>query len=252
MLTSFSAVLPSWVPDYTLWSRHSGFIYPPNSSVSWHKWEASGPLRRADNHGYPSVSGLDASVLLVKGAIVDRVVAVVDIEGTTTAALRRIRQAVLSHNLRSGQGTASPSQGGYTELDDTLCRTLTSDRSLTDDACCASEYARYYTEVLERSDEEDSRHQEMNPFQTVMIHTVQHWSDCPCRRLLLFGTLNIGLGPPDCDVGDILCLIAGYSMPVVLRPCQDFFRFVGNVYVRGIMYGEALSDHELSSDFVIK
>jgi hypothetical protein len=83
----------------------------------------------------------------------------------------------------------------------------------------------------------------MNPFQKAMQHAVQRWSEYPCRRLLSFETFSFGLGPPDCDVGDMLSLIAGYSMPVVL---------VGNVYVRDIMYGEALSDHELSLDFVIK
>jgi len=243
--------LPSWVPDFTS-SGESGISYPSNASGPRHKWEAAGALRRTDNDSYPCISGLDASILLVKGAIIDRVVAVVDIGFPTPAALYRIRQAVLLHESRSGQGPLEPPLGDYTELDDTLWRTLISDRSRMGGISCPTEYCSYYKEVLERRNDAESPPQELNPFQKAILRAAQHWPEYPCRRLLLLETLGLGLGPPDCDNGDMLCLIAGYSMPVVLRPCEDFFRFVGNVYVRGIMYGEKLSDHEVSMEFIIK
>jgi hypothetical protein len=114
----------SWVPDFTLRSGRSGIIYPSNASYPQHKREATGPLRRTDNDSHPYVCGPDASVLVVKGAILDRVVAVVNIGFPTPAALYRIRQAILSQKSRSGQGPLGNPQGGYTELDDKLWRTL--------------------------------------------------------------------------------------------------------------------------------
>lgn len=40
-------------------------------------------------------------------------------------------------------------------------------------------------------------------------------------------------------------------MPVVPRPCAGSFQLVGNIFVRGIMHREALSDGALSVECVI-
>lgn len=78
------------------------------------------------------------------------------------------------------------------------------------------------------------------------------YPDRPQRDLLVLNDLDVGLGPPRSRVGDVLCLLAGYDMPVILRPVEDHYQFVGNAVGPGVMYGEALLDHELSVDFEIR
>jgi len=48
-------------------------------------------------------------------------------------------------------------------------------------------------------------------------------------------------GPGETRVGDMLCVLLGGKLPVVLRPVQDGqVAFVGECYVHGIMWGEAM------------
>jgi len=41
------------------------------------------------------------------------------------------------------------------------------------------------------------------------------------------------------EVGDQIALVQGGSLPYVLRPAGDKFRFVGDVCVPGVMFSEA-------------
>ena len=55
----------------------------------------------------------------------------------------------------------------------------------------------------------------------------------------------IGLAPTACEVGDIICVLHGCSVPVVLRPSWDahgesYNLLVGECYVHGMMDGEAV------------
>jgi hypothetical protein len=55
-----------------------------------------------------------------------------------------------------------------------------------------------------------------------------------------------GLGPPDLENNDIICILFGCSVPCILRSCscdKDFkhFQFVGEAYIHGRMDGEAIS-----------
>lgn len=71
-----------------------------------------------------------------------------------------------------------------------------------------------------------------------------------------------GLGPPETEQGDRICILFGCSVPCILRPRkrsggQECFEFVGEAYVYGRMDGEAItqfSTEELTSkttEFVI-
>ena len=65
------------------------------------------------------------------------------------------------------------------------------------------------------------------------------------RKFLVSRNNNwIGLAPMAAQVGDIICVLYGCSVPVVLRPQSEgggqFWQLVGECYVYGIMDGEAL------------
>lgn len=43
------------------------------------------------------------------------------------------------------------------------------------------------------------------------------------------------------QAGDIVCILLGCSMPMVLRPIDNHFELIGDIYLDGIMYGEAMA-----------
>jgi hypothetical protein len=56
------------------------------------------------------------------------------------------------------------------------------------------------------------------------------------------GLLCIGSGIT--GVGDIICVPLGCSTPVILRELKDGYRFIGDAYVDGYMYGKAIDELE--------
>jgi hypothetical protein len=66
------------------------------------------------------------------------------------------------------------------------------------------------------------------------------------RELATTGENMVGLVPPGAKIGDHICILYGCSVPVVLRKQWDneegqYWQLVGDVYVDGIMEGEAIS-----------
>jgi hypothetical protein len=53
---------------------------------------------------------------------------------------------------------------------------------------------------------------------------------------------RVGLGTGSMTRGDIVVVPLGCSTPVVLRPEGDGYRFVGDVYIHGYMYGRAVEE----------
>lgn len=53
----------------------------------------------------------------------------------------------------------------------------------------------------------------------------------------------MGLVSAAAETGDLVGIVFGATVPSILRPTgeNDRFRLVGDAYVHGIMYGEALS-----------
>jgi hypothetical protein len=52
----------------------------------------------------------------------------------------------------------------------------------------------------------------------------------------------MGLASPATKEGDIVCVLFGYQAPVVLRPVDDCYIFIGDCFVFGLMDREALQD----------
>jgi hypothetical protein len=64
------------------------------------------------------------------------------------------------------------------------------------------------------------------------------------RRFIVTEKGYLGVGPPECKPGDTACLFPGSTVPLILRQaqCEEACRYllVGDAYVHGVMYGEAL------------
>jgi len=247
--------LPSWVPDFSSSYRHDKTSYPSNAPNPFPKSSALGLLMDDSIRPFPCVAEKNGSALAAKGAILDRVIGIFETKVTSPEVVFKLREAVLSKNRRRVTKSLSGAVVIQSELEDWIWRTLIRNRGQVSSAPCPPEYGDYYSEILN----DYQRGESIKPttdggkkFVRAMQNATSFGPEYPSRRILLFKGLDIGLGPPDAEPGDLLCLLGGYSAPVVLRPFGEFFQFVGDVYVHGIMNGEALADHELPLKFVIR
>lgn len=64
---------------------------------------------------------------------------------------------------------------------------------------------------------------------------------CRRRTILALEEHTIGLGPPNTESGDVVCILHGSKLPIVLRRQGDKWRLIGQCYVDGIMFGEAVT-----------
>lgn len=61
-----------------------------------------------------------------------------------------------------------------------------------------------------------------------------------CRRLFIAKQNNVGMAPPPAQPHDQIWVLFGCWSPILLRPHQQGFKVVGDVYLHGIMAGEAV------------
>jgi hypothetical protein len=65
------------------------------------------------------------------------------------------------------------------------------------------------------------------------------------RRIMTSTDGYIGMAPAAARSGDVVCILLGGKMPVILRPVKDSrFEFIGECYVHGKMWGEAIDAME--------
>jgi hypothetical protein len=53
---------------------------------------------------------------------------------------------------------------------------------------------------------------------------------------------SMGLAPRGTEVGDIICVLLGHSVPIVLRPKGDYYSYVGQCFAYGLIDGEAVQE----------
>ncbi|KAE9369160.1 HET-domain-containing protein [Stipitochalara longipes BDJ] len=62
------------------------------------------------------------------------------------------------------------------------------------------------------------------------------------RRFFVTNTDLIGISPESAEPGDLICILLGCWMPVVLRPKDGHYIFLGEAYIHGYMYGKAMDE----------
>ncbi|KAK3703568.1 hypothetical protein LTR37_014415, partial [Vermiconidia calcicola] len=79
-------------------------------------------------------------------------------------------------------------------------------------------------------------------------HMTKLMATCNNRRMFVTRQGYIGLGPPDLQAGDKICAFIGVGPLFALRQAEnkasgaDRFTLVGDAYMYGMMFGEALND----------
>lgn len=66
------------------------------------------------------------------------------------------------------------------------------------------------------------------------------WQYLHGRRFFTTTKGNVGLGLKDIEAGDLICIVYGCHKPLIVRPHGDVFVAVGECYVQGTMFGEAM------------
>lgn len=61
------------------------------------------------------------------------------------------------------------------------------------------------------------------------------------RKLFSTDNDHLGIGAASLDVGDGVWVLAGGSVPFLLRPHHNNYRLLAEAYVHGIMHGEAVA-----------
>jgi hypothetical protein len=68
------------------------------------------------------------------------------------------------------------------------------------------------------------------------VETARH------RRFFVTDTELIGISADSVEPGDLICILLGCWMPVVLRPKDGHYIFLGEACVHGYMYGKAMEE----------
>ena len=123
-------------------------------------------------------------------------------------------------------------------------RTLVADRSSTGSACppwyqLASEHVLQNSNGLDL----DTRRLMFESSPGIVLDFLNRvqsviWG----RRLATLDQRYVVLGPRSCELGDLVCILYGCSVPVILRQIGDGeqYIFMGECYVHGMMDGEAI------------
>ena len=70
------------------------------------------------------------------------------------------------------------------------------------------------------------------------------WRRCRNRRFFVSKTGYIGTGPRVMQLGDVVVVLYGSTVPFILRPNTETYMLIGQAYVDGIMFGEAVEAHK--------
>lgn len=71
------------------------------------------------------------------------------------------------------------------------------------------------------------------------------------RTLFVTGRGAFGLGPYRVAEGDAVTILFGTQVPIILRPAQDAYTFIGDAYIESIMNGECMTEDYRELDFDI-
>jgi hypothetical protein len=72
------------------------------------------------------------------------------------------------------------------------------------------------------------------------------------RRVVVLHGGHFALVPEHAEVGDVVCVLLGCSVPAVLRRVREHYAFIGECFLSGIMQGELVRDLERLEEFELR
>ncbi|KAG2412953.1 hypothetical protein HFD88_010512 [Aspergillus terreus] len=241
-----SGQFASWVPD---WTAQSGNVKNISTlrPVPYRASASSTP--RIELLGDAGSTGLQ-----LRGLLVDRLTSVVPFanpDGPDPSFLdyhNRIRAHFDSWLRRS--------RSAYRDNEDAFARLL-----LMDDTYIGANAIAYsspihspaqtYREALQRwqaGSDGGLKGQRMDAVETFQM---QARTTCLERSFAITTNGRIALVPRMAAAGDVVALFYGATVPYLVRPAKGGFVLLGDAYVGGVMYGEAVSGGHQGRDIVL-
>ncbi|EJP62114.1 heterokaryon incompatibility protein [Beauveria bassiana ARSEF 2860] len=245
------ADLPTWVPD---WSRIGRLGRQELISLvaDFHLFRTSQPV--------PEIVFLDEYTLQRRGFACNIVRRVFRYAATFSPTLQDRRAACVDAMLDFVRLYAQDSTDDKDSLETRLWRTITA--GFADDAQSRNGYRECSRKLLRQEPmpveeisaegidwiqmyseptEEDDR-----PQTRVDKFIADAWSkvvDVGSYRTL-FATKDgrMGLGPSEMQPGDLVAVLAGNTVPVILRQVDSAHQYLGQAYIEGMMHGELDAD----------
>ena len=231
---------PSWAPDLSL-----GITAAPLEAATELKFSAS------DGRKYIPHSGGKATEMVVVGKLLDQVHGIVDhaFVYQSTDLHEYLGLNILFPHLTDYLANRMPREDSEdsrrTHVELVLMRTVTADGLIPHgQSSTAEELVRLAKWLLTQTLSPSSDNQQaVAPKDSDILSALQLQSAiCICRRLLVLDKHLVALGPQNAQAGDCVCILHGSSVPHLLRPLgNDSYKLIGQCYVDGVMYGEAVS-----------
>jgi len=76
------------------------------------------------------------------------------------------------------------------------------------------DYSTLYLALVDQHSMEPERRNtqlDFRPFTDSVLFAVKHFAESPHRRFIISKTGLVGLGPPNCQSGDSICILFGYK-----------------------------------------
>lgn len=257
-----TAGLPSWVPDW-------GAEYHPNDGLSGDFYLTTHRLAFLDVYNacgkltYTPCSNFEENILCLQGVLCARIEKAGRLERTLMAETGPEYLFEWWEMLNVDGNPNRPYRGGGTISDAfwrTICLDIGVDGFLADNGSEAKQAGYNHERMFTRcwdSELAASHHlPQLKNFRnsTTKEAFIQHLMRASGRRQFFISTEGfIGLGPPDIEVGDKICVFAGGKMPFIVRDVEDeaqgggtpetgtHFCLLGDAYVHGLMYGQAVA-----------
>ena len=236
--------LPSWVPDYSVWQRHT--VLGASIRVGHLNF-------RAARHTPFSARWTEGSQLLaVDGFCQDKVDTVSD------KALEHRAQD--TNTVFQWLQLAEPLIRGGTLSIDAFWRTLIGDQGrhiYPAPEQYGVHFESYLTHASARKDgypgvptfnENDTASRDANS----LLYQASLGYVAPHRKFFTTKKCAIGLGPRSMRPGDVVCILSGGRVPYIVRAEGSEFRLVGEAYVHGLMEGQAVKNGAEMQEFVLR
>ncbi|MCJ1253757.1 hypothetical protein MMC24_001570 [Lignoscripta atroalba] len=229
--------LPSWCPNFASTAIHVDLLSKARTAGY-----CSGSI--PSNQSAGSITALpDSNRIAATGLQIDKISTIIESwppESHNAATLLEYEKRCLALSL--SVFTAD----GNDSIPDAHWRTLIANESPTstgENAPCSPEVQKHY---LAWKTWMESRPQTLGADLSDEAHQFYNSVVAVTRGRTFFSTRDgrIGLGPPGTREGDLVCVVYSSPTPYILREKagsdERLFGFVGEAYVHGIMYGEAL------------
>ena len=249
--------LPSWVPDWTIQSHHASFVPPPHapkySAGQGEFWIDYEPLG-VDILG-SSVQfrfSADFETLVIRGVVVDSVSCAVPIADGDELARQpnfRVKRTWVARRqvldaCRNWQATALTFHAYGAGLSEAISRTAVANVCPEGTSPAHEDCGTLFEQWKDAVEREDKAllDTKLLEFDARVVST------CELRAFCLSEKGRVGLVPSLARERDLICLFQDGKVPFVLRETDGRYRWIGEAYIHGMMFGEALRDADPSNE----